>query len=248
MNTDKFAILLDCDPDNSLGGSVTRDLKNIHFTLRHSYDIVRENIYVLYSSNKVKNAFVNICKNSDCLRQASELRSVISYIKKKCNNPDLLYIHITGHGYQKQDINNDEKDGMDEFIRINDSNVIDDDELYNILKQNMIENCKIRITVDTCHSGTMSDFKYKIDGDAKIDVSNSNAYFKDAYSLSACSDNELSMCDISDIGYGGSLTVHLLDNKIALDNFLLGDPKITMEILSPILKKLHQTPELLCDY
>ena len=105
----------------------------------------------------------------------------------------------------------------------------------------------IRISVDTCHSGTFSNFCYKLtDEYTHKQVTKKEPYFNDAYSISACNDNELDACDIGKVGFGGSLTVHLLDDN-NFNEFIFGDKIKVKNNLCKILKLLKQEPILLVD-
>lgn len=236
------AILIECDNIRSLGESCERDVYNIHKMLITN-NVPESNIHILTNNVKYfskKNMTTNIYSNS---------RIVIENILKILTiteNP--IFIHISGHGYQGADVKNIELDGRCEQIVLSDG-VLRDYEFNTLLKKYIKKTIRLRISVDTCHSGTFSNFYYKFDtNNKKIPaIKNSTPYFTDACSISACADNQLDSCDIGLVGgFGGGLTSHILDDN-NLINFLIGDIIKVKENLLKILRLLSQEPILLVD-
>ena len=64
-----------------------------------------------------------------------------------------------------------------------------------------------------------------------------------AISIGACLDNQLDNCDIGNIGFGGALTVHLIDNNL-IKHLLKGEEIYVFNKLEKIFKNLRQTPVL----
>jgi hypothetical protein len=240
-----IAILIECDNIKSLGKSCERDIYNIYQKLTLiGYD--KSNIYIMTNNKNYfneKNIASNLFNN-----RITNFTNILNKIQK--TNYDSIYIHISGHGYQGQDIKNIELDGRCEQIILS-SGVLSDYDFYSILMNNVEKSKRIRITIDTCHSGTFSNFTYEICLKAPNQITKKTAtkkdpYFLNAYSLSACSDNQLDSCDIGEVGFGGSLTVHLLEDH-NLEDFLFGSPFEVKIKLQNILKQLKQEPILLCD-
>lgn len=234
-----FAILIECDNINSLGGSCLRDLHNIHRLLL-SNNVLPTNIYIL-TNNIVyftKKNIINIFGNS---------RNDFESILKKVKNLNSIFIHISGHGYQGSDDKHIELDNRCEQIVLS-SGVFRDVDFNALLVKYIPQNMKIRVSVDTCHSGSFSNFSYQITNDnKKIVETKKNSYFTNAYSISACKDSQLDACDIGNYGgFGGGLTAHILDNNNLIE-FLIGDPLKVKNNLVPILKLLSQEPVLLVD-
>lgn len=83
---------------------------------------------------------------------------------------DHLVFHFSGHGSQKPDQNNDEKDGKDEAIWPADvipgegpydaDNVILDDEIKEILVDKIPPGAHLVIILDCCHSGSGADLQH----------------------------------------------------------------------------------------
>lgn len=249
------AILIECDNVHSLGGSCERDIKNIYERLVLN-NTNSSNIYILTNNQQyfLKNGIkINLFSNdkSNLIKILEEVNKLPTNIGQITNN---IYIHISGHGYQGPDIKQIELDGRCEQIVLS-SGVLADYDFYELLKKYIDCNKKIRVSVDTCHSGTFSNFTYEIDynitnninyGWMKKIATKKAPYFLNAYSISACSDNQLDSCDIGNVGFGGSLTVHLLENN-NFEDFLFGSPIEVKLKLKNILKQLGQEPMLLCD-
>jgi hypothetical protein len=207
-----YAILIECDPGNTLGGSCTRDIENMASYLINKYNFYAKNIYLLTTTNHKS-------KIPDVMNYNSkEIFQVFDRINL-CD-PNLIIILLSGHGFSIPDKDGDECDGMDESINVGFQ--ITDDEIYNKIVKKI--KCNAILLADTCHSGTMFDLPFCYDGNINkfIKSSNRNDIFaKEIISLSACSDRQLSMCDVGDdTGFGGSLTTALLNIDDAMDNLL----------------------------
>ena len=82
---------------------------------------------------------------------------------------DSLFMHYSGHGSQVDDLNGDEKSGMDQtlvpldFKKFSgkDGHIVDDDIHKNLVAQ-LPEDCKLFCLFDCCHSGTILDLPYTI--------------------------------------------------------------------------------------
>lgn len=240
-----IAILIECDNVKSLGGSCERDVYNIYQKLI-SLSYNKSDIYIMTNNTNYflqKNISLNVFDNN-----VVNFMNILNNLKQ--TDYKSIYIHISGHGYQGPDIKNIELDGRSEQIVLS-SGVLSDYDFYSILTTYVEKSKCIRVTVDTCHSGTFSNFTYEICSDilnqnTKRLATKKNPHFLNAYSLSACSDNQLDSCDIGDVGFGGSLTVHLLEDY-NLEDFLFGSPFEVKIKLQKILKQLRQEPILLCD-
>jgi hypothetical protein len=237
-----IAILIECDNIKSLGKSCERDIYNIYERLI-MIGLSKSDIYIMTNNKNYfyeKNISINVFDNG-----LINLTNVFNGLKQI--NFDLIYIHISGHGYQGPDIKKIELDGKCEQIVLS-SGILPDYDFYSLLVKFVEKNKYIRMTIDTCHSGTFSNFTYEINSNmSKQLATKKEPYFLNACSLSACSDSQLDSCDIGDVGFGGSLTVHLLENY-NLEDFLFGSPFEVKIKLQNVLKKLGQEPILLCDY
>ena len=66
---------------------------------------------------------------------------------------DLFMLSYSGHGGQLPDMNDDEPDAMDETWCLYDGEMIDD-EVYGLLA-NFVENVRVLVLSDSCHSGSV---------------------------------------------------------------------------------------------
>lgn len=227
-------LFIEADNQKNLGGSCTRDIKNMdsyidnNNFIRRQTSILSYNMYNMYNDNKY-----------NCQDSLKNYERVFQNFCDNVNEGDNVLIMISGHGYQKNSEKGDEKDGMDEYISYNDG-IITDNQIYELLVKKLVNKSKrIVCLADTCHSGTIFDIE-----------DNLNNTKSKVISLSSCKDNELSSCDISNVGFGGALTVHLLD----IDNFLnilLNENRKEIEEkiinkLRPILQCLGQCPVMSC--
>jgi len=234
------AILIECDNVCSLGGSCERDIYNIYKMLTNN-GTSAENIYILTNNSNYfikKKIMINLSNNS--------VNNFEDALKKINNN--FVFIHISGHGYQGNDQKNIELDSRCEQIVLS-SGALPDYNFNALLMTHIPQLSRLRISIDTCHSGTFSNFNYQITKEnKKILASKINkSYFTDSYSISACGDNQLDSCDVGAVGgFGGGLTCHILDNNNLIE-FLLGDPIKVLHNLVPVLKLLNQEPILLTD-
>jgi hypothetical protein len=253
------AILIECDNQNNLGKACQRDVVNVTKRLvKNNPD--NWNIYIFTFTPSY---FVKLLSDVNVNNQ-NHIKAVLSrehkmnfeqiLQKAKLDNGgeiNELYIHVSGHGYSNSDSTRNELDGRSEYI-ITPTQVLSDNTMYNILLKNIDKNTKIRIAVDTCRSGTFSNFQYQFDNSTyRNAVRNPKPYFTNAWSISSCLDSQSSMNDIGEIsGFGGSLTVQMLDNLNVFENFMSSDRNEiskSLNSLKPILAKLRQTPLLLCD-
>lgn len=208
----KFAVLIECDPGNTLGGSCLRDIDNMASCLVNQFNFISSNIYLLTTSPyKPKTQGVSQANSK-------ELYNIVNKINQY--NPQLIIILLSGHGFSIPDINKDELDGRDEAINVG-FQVIDDD-IYNNIVLKL--KCNAILLADTCHSGTLFDLQYCYNEvtNTFVKASNRNDVLSPLMiSLSACSDQQLSMCDIGDkTGFGGSLTTALLNIDGVMNDLL----------------------------
>ena len=117
----KFAVLLECDPGNTLGGSCLRDINNMASYLVNECHFMASNIYLLTTaSHKSK---IQSIKQSN----SKDLYKIIDMINQQ--NPQLIIVLLSGHGFSIGDRNGDEIDGCDEAVNVG-FQMLDDD-IYN---------------------------------------------------------------------------------------------------------------------
>ena len=227
-----YLFLIECDSSNSLGGSCLRDLKNM------SNHIDSDKIFVFTTNPVNKNDFPK--KTEFFNLHVNNLKKCIA----KVNDNSTVLTLISGHGYQMKDKSGDELDGMDEYIKSSNSIILDDDlrDLF-ILSLSKKQNIKFIGLIDTCHSGTMFDLDFRYSKGSWLKDTNRDLISINAISIGACLDNQLDNCDIGNIGFGGALTVHLIDNNL-IKHLLKGEEIYVFNKLEKIFKNLRQTPVL----
>jgi len=242
MNKNK-AILIECDPNNSLGGSCIRDINNFCWELYNNQLIENSNI-TIFTTSEVKNKILNV-KYKKTQNLLYELKNF------KLKTDDFLFILLTGHGYNTIDKSGDEIDNKDEYINTGNGKLLDDDFYNELILKNLEVNAKIIFLADTCSSGTILDLDYILDQNNKFCLYtkrklNKNQNIKlDAISISACHDNEYSQNDLGQkFGFGGSLSLALLENNLLKHLFSIFNNKTSLlyikKIISERLKKLYQ--------
>ena len=232
-------LLIEADNVRSLGGSCIRDIVNMDkFVCDFSSktNIKRGQTYVLSIDNNltIKSKFAS---QNIIFDKLSNFKAMFTAFTNNVKETDYVVVLISGHGYQCASKTLEETDRMDEYISYGGGNILDND-INSLLVSRLYKAKKTVCLADTCHSGTLFDIVNK------QNITN-------VFSISACLDNQLDSCDIgNNTGFGGSLTVHLLDMDNAIKTLLLGT---TTEIntlvgnLATILKPLGQNP-LLCGF
>jgi hypothetical protein len=232
------AILIEADPKNTLGGSCIRDLYNMSNHLSYICNI--SNTYVLTNNNisdDVKCTFSRDCNFVVVDNFTFQFINIINTIPANTT----LFLLISGHGYQMKDDNGDEDDGKDEYIIMN--KIIKDDLLKQLI-YSVNDSIYVVCVCDTCHSGSMFDLDYTYINNEWINDSSSADNSRNIISISACKDNQLENCDIGNIGFGGALCVHLIDNnyvRCLIDRDIIAIKQMYNE-LSKILSNFNQIP------
>lgn len=107
----------------------------------------------------------NVLRLNDAEANTAAVRTAVAEFLIKGTAPgDRVFLYFSGHGAQTPDLNNDEKDGLDEVLITYDTtldktnrrlnNAILDDEVEDWLKQ--LNGRIVTVVVDSCHSGTVS--------------------------------------------------------------------------------------------
>lgn len=130
---------------------------------------------------------------------------------------DYAYIHYSGHGSHKRDVNGDEDDGFDEGICPVDCmkfGLIDDDILYAMLCR-FNPNTKVVCVFDCCHSGSIVDLPVCYDNGKLVPSGQKpkpGSQPGKVFMISGCRDPETSAdAYIASMkAYGGALTTVLL--------------------------------------
>ena len=174
------------NPQIQLNGCID-DVNNVRSVLIDAYDYDLANIITL-RDDELRGQYQptrdNIIKNlNQLVSQSASLEEI--------------WIHYSGHGSQIQDINGDEKSGVDSILVPCDyqqRGFIIDDELLNIIKN---IKCRAILAFDSCHSGTVCDlpwsFNYTNNNNYSI-IKNNNVVIQNPniYMFSGCKDNQTS--------------------------------------------------------
>lgn len=129
------------------------DALQMQSMLIDAYDYDKSNIVLLRDDS--------FERNRDYRPTRSNIVNHLKQLISKSNKDDELWIHYSGHGTYIADRNGDELDSKDECLVPSDvysNGLITDDELFDILQHST---CKVMLTIDCCHSGTMFDLNYK---------------------------------------------------------------------------------------
>ena len=225
-----YAILIECDPGTTLGGSCFRDVHNMATYLISKCHFLPECIYVLTTSMPKQGIIgVNYRHSLDII---AVHRDVQSY------RPKYMVVLLSGHGFGVGDADGDETDGQDEAITVG-QGMITDDMLYSEIVQQC--QCNMLLLSDTCHSGTMFDLPKVWNGSQFVKQScrDDSVTTCKVFSLSACSDSQLSMCDVGDeTGFGGSLCTALVNGPL-FGEFISGQSdKTLMHMYETVRDKL----------
>jgi hypothetical protein len=128
-----------------------------------------------------------------------------------------VVFHFAGHGGRVRDTNGDEVTGLDSCIFAMGMETITDDELRSLLAARIPAGCKCLALLDSCHSGTAVDLRYRWQAPSatQLTYTEAAAYPKTAGSVlfvSGCRDEEYAMDTVGkDDRPCGAMTMALLD-------------------------------------
>lgn len=151
-----------------------------------------------------------VCLKNEKATKANILKE-FGFLTQRCQSGDIVYVHFSGHGQQVEDMNGDEKDGLDESWIPYDACVslcpkdsgekhLTDDEVGILLDRiyyKVGENGKILVVADACHSGSST----RLDGETEV-VRGTSEVFQSKHKsptievnenwilISACEDNQ----------------------------------------------------------
>jgi len=128
---------------------------------------------------------------------------------------DVLFLHFSGHGSQKEDPQHLEEDGMNETILPVDfqsAGMITDDEITELLVRPLPEYAKLTAIMDCCHSGTGMDLPYGHTSRGWRMETNPWFHVSDVQLFSGCEDHGTSADVSSRYGKnGGAMTTAFCD-------------------------------------
>lgn len=128
-----------------------------------------------------------------------------------------IVFHYSGHGGRVRDRNGDEASGLDSCIYALGMQTITDDEIRSALATRIPAGCKCLVLLDSCHSGSAVDLRYRWQAPTadRLTYSEVSAYSKTNGSVlfvSGCRDTEYAMDTVGkDDRPCGAMTMALLD-------------------------------------
>ena len=142
--------------------------------------------------------FTDVDSYASCTR-AGILRALAGLVDAVNSNPscDFVWIHYSGHGASVRDTSGDEADGCDEClvpVDFRTAGFITDDELQTILARFSRPTTKVVCIMDSCHSGTVCDLKYRwvSPTSAVLDAARAGRMTAKVVLLSGCMDAQTS--------------------------------------------------------
>ena len=125
---------------------------------------------VLYVNSFLEKAMFPNTNIQKLVNQQATKSAIVDAFKTlawQSNKGDIVYVHFSGHGQQMKDMNNDEKDGLDECWIPYDAyrkpcdkdrgeKHLSDDEVncyLNIIRDKIGDSGKLLVVIDACHSG-----------------------------------------------------------------------------------------------
>ena len=218
-------LLIEADNKRNLGGSCLRDLVNMDYYVDEfskQSNIARGQTVVLSIDNESQIQSIFTAKNI-VFDNLNNYKSVFSTFTNNVNPNDYAFILLSGHGYQTVSKTGEETDKLDEYIAYN-GGIILDNELNLLLASKLSKTKRTFCLGDTCHSGTLFDI---------------NDTIPNVFSLSACLDDQNAFIDIgNNVGFGGALTVQLLDITNPIKTLLLGQKDEINALVSQLSAKL----------
>lgn len=159
-----------------------------------------------------------ICEKHKDEKEQITAAKILQLITEFCRDlTGSAVIHYSGHGGSIMDNGSDERDGYDECLIGSDlENVLDD----NIRKaiSGISSECKLRIVLDCCHSGSGADLPWRCTATStfpKIGSRESSGLQKNIVCVSGCKDAQTSTDAFIDNQDQGALTAIFL--KLAKD-------------------------------
>lgn len=209
------------------------DAKHMQDVLQTNYGIENDDIIILVDDDDDENKWPT----------KHNIEQSLHKLIDESENLSDIWIHYSGHGSYIDDIDGDEKDGKDEVLIPCDyrkNGVIVDDYFFNILNDCK---CPVFLTIDCCHSGSMSDLTYSFTPygnrrfirkiERKEVMENRNLYM-----LSGCRDDQTS----ADVNYGekyeGAFTRALIDS-LKMYNYSCKLTTLYIQVLNLLKNRNH---------
>ena len=180
-----FGLNYTADAANRLSGCIN-DVNNVAAFLRRT----RPGIVV--------DVYDDVSAYSACTRQGmvSKLNALVDAVNAD-PTCEYVWVHYSGHGTSVRDTSGDEGDGRDEClvpVDFQTAGFLVDDDLVGILGRFQRPTTKVVCVMDSCHSGTVCDLKYRWASptSAVLDTSRAGSITAKAILLSGCTDAQTS--------------------------------------------------------
>jgi len=185
-------VLVGCNynasPEMQLYGCVN-DALNMKNTLTRYFGFGAENIKLMTDDFNVTTDPLLQPTTSNILRELTNLTQGLKA-------GDLAVFQFSGHGLRYVDTSRDEADGRDEAILGTDARALLDDTLRPLIDNAAKTGVRLRIFMDSCHSGTVIDLPYlyadsgSVQRDGRTALASSNC---NVLMISGCRDIQYSM-------------------------------------------------------
>ena len=183
--------------NNRLYGCVN-DAKSIRNLLIYKFNFNHRNIKLLIDEPN------NIQPNK---------KNIINFTRDlilSSGNNDKLFFFYSGHGIQRIDRSNDEKDNLDEALISSDLHIIRDDSIFKIFSK-LNPYAKLFFLMDLCHSATVGDLQFTYLNLHKPVINSKRVTVnKNISMISSSKDNQLSYDAYIKNKYRGVLTYTFL--------------------------------------
>tara|TARA_B100001093_G_scaffold124247_2_gene116877 strand:- start:13884 stop:14750 length:867 start_codon:yes stop_codon:yes gene_type:complete len=204
----KLALLIGINykgSDGELAGCIN-DVANVKDVLKQVYNYQDEDIQMLTDDTTTKPNKQNICNALLTLAKQSHEKSVKE-----------IWIHFSGHGSYEYDtsLQSNERDKRNECLvplDYNQAGTISDNFINKVLAT-IQKDVRVVLVTDCCHSGTVSDLRYRYISGSKSCIENPACrvkYNANIIALSGCRDNQVSMDAYLFKKSSGAMTTALL--------------------------------------
>ena len=168
----------------------------------------------------------------------NNFKDVISELK----SGDTFIFAYSGHGRRLNDSNNDEEDGIDEYIFTSDEQNILDDEIHSLL-QKIPVGVKTILIFDACYSSSLSDLPYSYT--TKNIINNSKKLESSIFSISSSLDTQVSYELLNKSGQIRGALIQGLLYVLSQKNDILTYKKLILDLRKYMnLRNLSQIPTL----
>lgn len=199
---DKISMLIGINyrgTNNELNGCIN-DVMRMESFLRSKCGYT--DITILTDDTPKKPTMLNIMDN---------LGDIIVKIRE--NKIKEFFFHYSGHGTYIRDANGDEMDGNDEALvplDVDEAGLITDD-LLNTYISKIPATCKCVFVIDSCHSGSALDLKYRYYGTrTRVIENNKSTVPANTIMISGCRDSQTSADAFISGKWSGAMTASLL--------------------------------------